>query len=139
MGKTRVDKYGSAILEVIKNYCDEKNIEVVKDADIFEELKPKKKKGDTKKASLELFKSGKTILEIAQERELNENTIFGHLASFITSGEIKTTDLISQKHYKELLKLIPKKTFDNLSDLKNQLDDKFSYGELRLVLEEINN
>ncbi|MBP0905223.1 helix-turn-helix domain-containing protein [Mariniflexile gromovii] len=138
MGKTRVDKYGDAILEVIKTYCDENDIETSEDADIFEKPKPKKKKGDTKKASLELFKSGKTISEIADERELNENTIFGHLASFIASGEVKVSDLMSIEHYKELLELIPKKTFENVSDLKNQLDDKYTYGELRLVLEEIN-
>ena len=38
-------------------------------------------------------------------------------------------------HYEELQKLIPKQEFENLSDLKHQLDDKYSYGEIRLVLE----
>ena len=55
-----------------------------------------------------------------------------------TSGEVKITDLMSKEHYEELKKLIPSKTFDNLSDLKHQLDDKYSYGELRLVLEDLN-
>ena len=83
MGKTRVEKYGSAILNVIKSYCEENDIETSNDKIIFEEEKPKKKKIDTKKVSLDLFKSGKSIEEIANERDLNENTIFGHLASFI--------------------------------------------------------
>ena len=65
------------------------------------------------------------------------NTIFGHLASFIPSGEVKITDLISEKHYKELKALIPKHTFENLSDLKSQIADKYSYGEIRLVLDDI--
>jgi uncharacterized protein YpbB len=137
MGKTRVEKYGDAILKVIKGFCDENDIEVPNDNPSFDEPKPKKEKIDTKKASLELFKSGKTIEEIANERDLNENTIFGHLASFISSGEVKITDLMSKKHYNELKKLIPGKTFDNLSDLKHQLDEKYSYGELRLVLEDL--
>ncbi|CAH8283784.1 HRDC domain-containing protein [Mariniflexile fucanivorans] len=137
MGKTRVDKYGDAILEVIKTYCDENDIETSDDVEIFEESKPEKKKGDTKKTSLELFKSGKTISEIADERELNENTIFGHLASFIPSGEVQVLDLMSKEYYDELIEIIPKKTFENLSDLKNQLDDKYSYGELRLVVEKL--
>jgi hypothetical protein len=138
MGKTRVEKYGADILKVIIAYCDENDIETKIDAYIFEEAKPKKKKGDTKKASLTLFKSGKSIKDIAEERELNENTIFGHLASFIDSGEVVITELIPESHYKELRDLIPKKTFENLSDLKHQLPEKYSYGEIRLVLENLN-
>ena len=137
MGKTRVEKYGRAILEMIQAYCEENDIETPNDVIIFEEVKPKRKKGDTKKVSLKLFKSGKSIEDIANERDLNENTILGHLASFISSGEVKITDLISEKHYNELKKLIPSTTFDNLSDLKHQLDEKYSYAELRLVLQDL--
>ncbi len=138
MGKTRVEKYGEAILEVIKTYCDENDIDTTNDETIFEEVKPKKDKIDTKKLSLELFKSGKSIEEIALERELNANTIFGHLASFITSGALEITDLMSIENYEALKELIPQKTFENLSDLKSQLDDKYSYGDLKLVLEALN-
>jgi len=137
MGKTRIEKYGTEILQVIKWYCNENDIETSNDISVFEELKPKKQKGDTKKISLELFKTGKSIDQIALERELNSNTIFGHLASFISSGDIAITDLITKTHYSELKKTIPTKTFENLSDLKHQLDDKFSYGELRLVVNEL--
>ena len=72
-------------------------------------------------------------------RDLNENTIFGHLASFISSGEIKITELIDEAKYNELKQIIPSKTFENLSDLKHLLDDKYSYGELRLVVNELSN
>jgi len=138
-GKTRVEKYGSEILKVIRAYCDENDIETSKDVEIFEAPKPKRQKGDTKKISLELFKSGKAIEQIAMERDLNVNTITGHLASFMDSGEVKITDLISEKHYKELIEIIPKHSFENLSDLKHQIDDKYTYGEIRLVLDDIKN
>ena len=137
MGKTRIEKYGTEILKVIKTYCEENEIESSNDLSVFEDLKPKRQKGDTKKISLELFKAGKAIDQIALERELNANTIFGHLAGFISSGEIEITDLISKANYSELRKIIPTKTFQNLSDLKHQIDDKFSYGEIRLVLEDL--
>lgn len=138
-GKTRVEKYGNQILQVIRDYCDENDLETSKEVDIFDTPKPKQKKGDTKRISLSLFKSGKSPEQIAIERELNVNTIVGHLASFISSGEVKVTDLISKKHYEELKTLIPKYKFENLSDLKHQIDDKYSYGELRLVINEISN
>ncbi|WP_339896455.1 helix-turn-helix domain-containing protein, partial [uncultured Algibacter sp.] len=138
MGKTRVEKYGSAILKVIRAYCEAHDIETANEAEIFDVEKPKKKKvTDSKKLSLELFKSGKTIFEIAKEREFVPSTIIGHLASFIDSGEVKVTDLMPVEHYEELKAVIPKKKFESLSDLKNQLDEKYSYGELRLVLEDL--
>jgi hypothetical protein len=138
MGKTRIEKYGAQILKAINDFCFENDIETFKDEEIFESDQPKRKKGDSNLLSLELYKSGKSIYQIALERELNQNTIFGHLAKFIPTGEIKITDLISDKHYKELLKRIPKVTFDNISDLKHQLDDKYTYGEIKLVLDELN-
>ncbi|MBT8246060.1 MAG: helix-turn-helix domain-containing protein [Winogradskyella sp.] len=136
-GKTRVEKYGNQIIQIIRDYCDENDLETSQEVEIFYTPKPKRQKGDTKRISLELFKNGKAPEQIAFERELNVNTIIGHLASFISSGEVKVTDLISEKHYKELKELIPKYKFDNLSELKHQIDDKYSYGELRLVLNEI--
>jgi len=136
MGKTRVEKYGAEILEIISEYINDNDIEITNTLPITQQ-KPKRQKGDSQKESLELFKQGKTIEEIANIRELNENTIFGHLASFIPSGKIKMTELISEDHYSELKLAIPKQNFENLSDLKHQLDDKFSYAEIRLVLDEL--
>lgn len=138
-GKTRVAKYGDEILNVIRNYCDENDIEVANVSNVLDLETTRKKKGDTKQTSLTLFKSGKSVEQIAFERDLNVNTIFGHLASFIATGEIKITELISEKHYNELKDLIPKHTFENLSDLKSQLADKYSYGEIRLVLDTMSN
>ncbi|MBF8150282.1 helix-turn-helix domain-containing protein [Winogradskyella sp. F6397] len=137
MGKTRVKKYGVEILQVIKAYCDDNDIEFSNEVSVFEDVKPKKRKPNTRKLSLDLFKAGKSIDQIALERQLNSNTIFGHLADFIASGEVKITDLMSSTHFKELKEIIPTLTFENLSDLKHQIDDKYSYGELRLVLQEL--
>lgn len=138
-GKVRVEKYGTEILKVIKQFCDDNNIDSSDGSEMFEKTELKAKKEDTKKASLSLFLEGKSISEIANERALNETTIVGHLAHFIPTKEVKITDLISEAHYKELKKLIPKTKFENLSDLKHQLDSKYSYSDLRLVLNEFQN
>ena len=140
MGKIRVEKYGSLILKVIKDYCNNNDIDTSVDKEIFEDKeKPKQTNVNaSKKVSLELFKSGKTISEIAEERSLVSGTIFSHLVSYIDTGEVKPGDLMSIEHYEELKKVIPNKTFEGLSDLKQQLDDKFSYNELRLVVKELN-
>jgi hypothetical protein len=138
-GQTRVKKYGSEILKVIRAYCDENDIETSKNAEIFEVPRLKRQKGDTNRTSLKLFKSGKALEQIAMERDLNVTTIAGHLASFIASGEVEILDLISEKHYEELKVIIPKQRFETISDLKHQIDNKYTFGELRLVLDDLSN
>ncbi|WP_027137240.1 helix-turn-helix domain-containing protein [Gaetbulibacter saemankumensis] len=134
MGKVRIEKYGQAIIDCILEYCEDNDIEVFQPEEAIIEENQKRQKGDTKKQSLELFKKGHSIEQIAEIRALNENTIFGHLANFIPTGEVQVTDLIGEQEYTELKEIIPKKTFGNLSELKLQLDDKYSYATIRLVL-----
>ncbi len=130
MGKVRIEKYGDDILEIINEYADENNIEI-KEIDL-EEKKPKKE--NTKLVSLQMFKKGMSISEIALKRDLVIGTIEGHLSSFITTGEVSIFDIISEKKYSEIKKSIQSVKFEGLSDLKNKVDDKFSYSELRFVL-----
>ncbi|MFV0566004.1 MAG: helix-turn-helix domain-containing protein [Flavobacteriaceae bacterium] len=137
IGKVKLEKYGDAILSEIKAYCDEYNIEASDKIEIIETPKQKQKPkiSPTKAESLSLFQSGKSVAEIADFRELTEDTIFGHLVSFIPSGEIKITDLISKEKYEALKTIIPQIAFEGLTDLKQQLDDEYSYAELRLVVQ----
>lgn len=141
MGKVRVQKYGEEILEIINHYCIENNLKM--DAIILEEpksktvSKPKAKKGASNLISLQLFKDGLSVKEIAEKREYAIGTIESHLMKFIATGELKITDLISEEKYKELKKNILKTKFENLTELKNKIDSKFTYNELRMVNREI--
>ncbi|PHR71935.1 MAG: helicase [Lutibacter sp.] len=136
MGKIRVEKYGKEILATINKYVSEnetiKKEVVYVDKPTSKDTKPKKI--STKQHSLNLFKSGKPVEEIAKERGLVESTIEGHLMHFIPTGEIKTTDIISVKKYEKLKKIIQKTKFEGLTELNNKLENKFTYTELRLVV-----
>lgn len=127
MGKIRVSKYGEEILEVIEAYCIENGINK------FNEQKKEDKK-NTKQISLELFKSGLSVQEIAKERSLTKATVESHLASFIPLGEVDILELIPLKKYKVLVKAIEETDFKNLTELKEKVDDSFTYAELRMVL-----
>ena len=133
MGKVRVEKYGERILEIISEYCNDNSI--VPKEDIPEEKKIIK--GETRKISLKMFKDGLTISEIAEKRGLVIGTIESHLAMFVTSGELEITDLIPKEKYLELKKLMETSKFESLTELKSKIDDKFTYGEMRMVGREI--
>jgi hypothetical protein len=59
--------------------------------------KPKAVKGQTQQESFLLFKQGKTIAEIAEMRGFAQTTIEGHLARYVTSGELDVHDFIKRK------------------------------------------
>lgn len=127
MGKIRVQKYGEEILSVVEKYCNENGINK------FKEQKKEDKKS-TKQITLELFKAGLSIKEIAKERSLTSNTIESHLASYIPSGDVDILELIDIKKYKKIVKAIEDTEFKNLTELKEKVDKNFSFMELRMVL-----
>ena len=127
MGNIRVNKYGSQILEAIEVYCKANGINK------FNEQKKEDKK-PTKQISLELFKSGLTVKEIAKERSLTPATIESHLASFIPSGDVDILELIDIKRYKKIINTIEDTKFKSLTELKEKVDKSFSFMELRMVL-----
>uniref|UniRef100_UPI004049E6E8 helix-turn-helix domain-containing protein n=1 Tax=Gelidibacter sp. TaxID=2018083 RepID=UPI004049E6E8 len=135
IGKVRYQKYGNAILEIIKSYCNE--FDVTPENVIYESTKPVKKE-NTKTISYTMFKNGKTIAEIAKERQFATTTIEGHLASFIESGDIKITELMPEETYLELKKIMETIPYEGFSDLKSKIDEKFTYSQLRMVFAAMN-
>jgi hypothetical protein len=127
IGKVRLEKYGSKIIEIINDYCVENDIEPVAERTIIS------MKNNTQQTSYQLFKSGMSIFEIAKERGFTTGTIMGHLTDFISSGEIKAPDLMPEDKYLELKKIMKTTPFEGLGDLKHKIDEKFTYPELRIV------
>mmetsp|Transcript_32957 Transcript_32957/g.47729 ORF Transcript_32957/g.47729 Transcript_32957/m.47729 type:complete len:801 (-) Transcript_32957:191-2593(-) len=128
MGKIRVRKYGEEIIEVVESYCKEKGLEDTSEPLVEVEKKP------SHQISLELFKQGFSIKEIAKERSLTQTTIESHLAKYIPSGDIDILELIPLKRYQKLVKEIESIEFSGLKDLKTALDDSYSYMEIKMTL-----
>jgi len=134
MGKIRVKKYGEPILQLISSYCKMNEIDPKKDTKSVE----KPSKTPSRDLSLQLFKNGVSIDEIAEKRELTSGTIFGHLTQFLETGEITISDLIPEKRFKKIEKAIKKVKYESLSELKEKVDPDFSYAEIRMVLTTFN-
>lgn len=92
-------------------------------------------KGETKRISLAMHKSGKTIEAIAKERGMVASTIEGHLASFILTGEVGIAELVPTQLIGPIIQALednPNAT--NTTAIKEILGEGFTYGQIRAVM-----
>jgi len=139
IGKRLAEKYGPEIVTMVTAYRQEKGIETVtlpSPAAIGPTGEPKKagKKEDTKRVSLEMLASGLSIPEIARQRGLTLQTVEGHLAFFVKSGELAIDGLLPDDRRRDLEERIATLQAGSVKAIKAALGDDYSYGEINLVL-----
>ena len=99
-----INGYLTAKQEAILNSLEEKTGRNRKNK--IEETTPKVPKISTGDVTFNLFKTGKSIEEIAKERNLTPATIQGHLIPYIQKGEIKLNEVIDEGKAKTILQKI---------------------------------
>ena len=123
VGDFKSRKYGQAFVDAIRGFMTEQNI-------------IKKPKGMTYVETLDLFRQGLTLDEIAKKREMALSTITGHLAKLYERGEeidlhqfLLPDDLVVTKQgwrasgYSELM-----------SKIKEQVGDSIDYARLHFAM-----
>ena len=96
-----INGYLTAKQEAILNSLEEKTGRNRKNK--IEETTPKVPKISTGEVTFNLFKTGKSIEEIAKERSLTPATIQGHLIPYMQKGEIKLNEVIDEEKAKTIL------------------------------------
>jgi hypothetical protein len=135
IGRKKVNTFGKEILEVIWQYCKQKNIGYKPDFDSSPAMqKAKEQKPDTKQISFDLYNSGKNIEEIAAERGLVASTIEGHLAHFVQIGDIDVLKFLPESSLKEIIQAIEEYNTTSLSPLAEILEYNYDYRELRFAV-----
>ncbi len=143
VGELKYQRYGSDFLNEVRNYCSRNDLR-----SRIELRSPKRESrsrparppriSDTYRQSLELHRAGKTMEEIANIRGLGLSTIEGHLARFVTAGEVKITELVSQEKISAIRDAIAKHGESGyLSPIKEALGEDYSFGEIRAVIAHI--
>lgn len=94
--------------------------------------KVKEPKRDTKEISLEIFKQGKNIRQIAAERKMAEGTIEGHLAHYVARQEIAAKDLIGSGKLDAILKTIKDLKTMQMAAIREKLGRDYSFGEIKI-------
>jgi signal recognition particle subunit SEC65 len=140
-GKAKAEKYGDEILEAVESYCEryglQTNMAALPSKAAKEKVAREKNavaKTDTKTISFNLYKEGKTIAEIAAERNLTVGSIETHLIPFILDGEIEINDLISAKRQQLILDAVAVHGVLSHKTLIENLPADFTYGEIKMVL-----
>jgi ATP-dependent DNA helicase RecQ len=140
VGDLKLEKYGADFLEVICDYCEQNNHESRIDLktpkrEPRNRTKRDSRGKDTYQITLEMFKDGLSISEIAARRELSKQTIETHLVRFIPTGEIKLDDLVHEQKIETIRNALIRFSDSNaLSPVKEFLGDDYSYGEIRAVM-----
>jgi hypothetical protein len=135
-GKAKLEAYGNDFLAIIKEYSEEKNLS----SNIAEKLPKRKRKEtkepkvDTKAETFKLYTEGKTVPEIAKQRNLTTQTIEGHLSYFVERGAIKVEDLITREKIVLIEPVAKNFTSGPITQIKEKLGNEVSFGEIRLVL-----
>jgi len=100
------------------------------------ETKKKKVKGESHRLSLQMYKDGKSIEEIAKERSLATSTIEGHLMSFIGT-DFELTDFVSEEKISKINAVIDSLEEVSPGAVKAKLGDDFSYAQIRAVINDV--
>jgi len=144
VGDLKLDKYGSAFLREIISYC--RTNKLLSRIDLKGHTRERKQRTkrnangkDTYHISLDMFRDGKTVAEIAGERGLGLSTIEGHLARSIASGEVSLEQLVPLHKVDVIRNAVMKVGGEGLSPIKQFLGDEYSYGEIRAVLAAMQN
>ncbi len=133
-GPAKVEKYGSAFLNIIQAYTKLHNLKSL----MHEKVTPKKEKsekkpvGETMRTSLAMYHQGKTIEEISFTRNLNQTTIISHLEKYIISGELDINEFISVEKRDKASDLIRKGS--DTGSIYEMLSAFLNYTEVKMYM-----
>lgn len=131
LGKKKLEVFGDELLNILLNYYEENRIRPKVDED---QLVVEKLKTDTKEISLNQWISGKSLEEIAKDRNLSIRTIEGHMVHFVAKGDIPVQAFVPKAKLSLITKFFKKQQSASISEAKESLGDQVSYSELRFVL-----
>ena len=139
IGKKKIQEYGDDIVDIVREYCIEIGKKFDMEAPPFIAKEKPKKVANTREISLQMFKDGMNVEEIAAERSLTTGTIIGHLLEKIEEDEIDFSKLMDANKMEEIEESIRNTEFGHLSELYRKLDKKYNYQELKVVLKKMSN
>ncbi|MEO5984214.1 MAG: helix-turn-helix domain-containing protein [Ferruginibacter sp.] len=133
-GKIKLKQFGKKFISIITEYCNTNHIEASENhLPVNLRKTTKSVKENTKKITFEKFTSGKSIDEIAAERNLSTSTIERHLTLYVKEGNISLDSLVKPDIIHTIRATRKKAKGETLSGLKLLLPD-ISYSDIKFFL-----
>lgn len=137
LGSKRITKYGDEIVKIVRQFIADKRDDKLTDEEkeLMTKTSSKKTKSsksskssepDTYQKTLILFKEGKSIQEIVDERALSLGTIENHLTKLVYNCELKAEDVIDESQLNMIDKVLSKKTDISIHDLRKEIKERVS-------------
>lgn len=136
-GDAKRAKYGKAFIQVVQRYCEHHQLQSRMSAKPNKNHKQKAARenpGDSRRISLQMFREGKSIKEIAATRKFVDSTIEGHLASFLHTGEVDIYELVPEQKVAVILEAVKEIGGNSTLPIKERLGETYSFGEIRMVM-----
>lgn len=119
VGEKKLELYGDQFLEVLQKFSANDT-------------------PDTVTESLELFRLGYTVEQVAKKRKLKAETIYTHLSQALEDGCVKLTDVIDLdeneiQQIEDAIINLPEEQKNALKPLYELFDETYSYSVLRCV------
>jgi len=139
VGSKTIAKYGQELMDMITAYRRKHGIEQVvlperREAPPPGQSRGKSREGDTRQASLDLFKKGLSPAQIAETRGLTRSTIETHMASLVHEKEIRIDELLSWDLQNSIEQAVSAAQGKSLKEIKEMLGHEVSYGQIKIVL-----
>jgi len=144
VGDVKLQAYGEAFLSLIKAYVADRDLDVqtLKQKNVTEKTVTQpvgaQKTGSSKNSAeetVDCFKEGQSIEEIADTRNLSPVTIVNHLRKWIERGnDLNIDTVVSSEDEEEIRSAIGEVGKDYLKPIKEVVSESISYDEIKLVL-----
>lgn len=129
VGQTKFDRYGRPFLELIQKYVAENSLTAQRGEASGEKDLP------SHVVTLNLYRKGLSINEIAEKRELKAVTIQNHIMRCGLEGyDVDWNTMIPQKYEKLILQKIKEIGTKKLKPIKEVLPDEVDYLAIKAVL-----
>lgn len=132
VGERKLREFGAAFLREIASHLETNPRQVFAD-ESFSSPGAKLYLNDTTRVSLQSFRGGQSVEEIAKRRGLTVGTTYGHLSTAIEAGEdIDLNRVMTPEQQGKIAAALARTGFGNLSGAKELLGPDFEYGQLRI-------
>lgn len=84
--------------------------------------------------TFQLFEEGKNVEQIAKERNLKSQTIYGHLAKLAEQKKFDLSKIITEEKVQIFQEIFSKTQYASLSEWKEALPDNFEFSEIRILI-----